>query len=629
MEILGVPLRDFSAALALSIILSSIIFWPALSSFGNAMVGVEDIRLILWIFWHIDGSLADGGNPFHAGEIFHPYGISLSHTPLMPFQSLLYQLAPDSWGAFGKVTALQLLSYALGGAFSFALAYRFTKSFMPSLAGMVIFNFSIFHFEKAIHHLNYSMAFPFLALAFLFYFDFMENPKKRRGALLWFSASLLLLALNEITVAVMAGFIIFLDILARYMERSKKRVFTPGNTLLFASGLISSVFLHELLAALSAPPALIYTAPSAPFLLSCLFALGPGNAVRSESSQGLIRAMLLSSLPILAYIALLALMPSYPFQPEFLFSSLFMYGVPASYLIIPSDFQQISHTGLFQGLAAYSEMGLYLGLPLIAMILLSRFHGKAAPDESRMRDFGILCMLFSFPIIALPLLPQFMSPFLVTPAFPLLSVLRVPSRFMLFSLLFLSLMAAMLIRRLIGAGGMKANTLAALLILILLAERCPASGAFMFDSSVPAFFSGLAHEAGDCALFIYPDISYFPGLNEMYYQTIHGRDMSFGIVSRQPSGGNALYSLYSHPAHSIASINETLAKSAQAERDFGYGYVIVEKMGCLDECLYGTQKPMPENYSAALSNGLSALYGSPVYEDDSIAAYKVSGASCD
>ncbi|MFH0885421.1 MAG: hypothetical protein V1861_06965 [Candidatus Micrarchaeota archaeon] len=622
MKVLDVPLKDLLFAASISAFLTFAIFLPAISDFGNTLIGTEDIRFFLWLFQHYESSIRAGTDVLHAGEIYWPYGVSLARTSPVPLQAAAYLLLPSGWGQFGRITALQLLSFILGGIFSFALAYRFTKSFLPSLAGMVIFNFSVFHFEKAIHHLNYSMSFPFLALLFLFYYDALDNPKKNVRPLAFFSLSLLLLALNELTVAIMAGFIIFLDIFARYLEKSKLRVFTPRNTVLLGMGIISSVFLHELLAILSTEPFIIYILPSAPFLLACLFIIGPVNAQKTETALGLGRSMLLCSLPTLAYIAFISIQPSYPFESEPFFSSLFWYAVPAHYLVLPSDFQAFSHIGIFSGLKAFGEAGIYLGLPLISLILLSIYWGKATENEVRARDFGIFSTLISFPLLVLSAQLLILTPFLVTSAFPLLSVLRVPSRFMLFALLFLAIMSAMAIKRLILSGGMRMNAVVVLLILLLIAERWPATSEFIFDGRVPEFYSALAREQGNSTIFIYPDIRYYSGLNEVYYQTVHGKNMSYGIVSRDPSGGNVLYSLYSHPLESYAQIDETVENSTAIVRKFGFDYIVVEKLGCLKECFYGTFTPPEENYTRNLQEELKKRFGPPIFEDDSILVFR-------
>ncbi len=618
MEVLGVPGRPFLLNAAITLLLTVAIFYPALASFGQVLLGAEDIRLFLWLFWHFSNSLNNGTNPFYAGEIFHPYGISLSMTTLSPLQAIAYWLLPASFGPFGKITLLQALSFVLGGIFAFCLAYRFAKSFLPSFLGSALFNFSVYHSEKALHHLNYSMAFPFLALFFLCYFAAAE---RRKHGILLLSASLLLLALNEMTVAVMAGFVVFLDVFRHYLARSRVKLLTTRNAAILGGAVVLSMAANEALATLAAPQLLLYTLPPLPFLAACLAVLGPANAVAAEKAEGRLRSLVLASLPVAAYTVLLALQPSYAISHDNAISNSLFYAVPVEYLVIPSDFQAVAHAGVFSGLQAGSEAGVYAAAGLLLLVLSLVIPG-ASRDEEYFRNLSLLCLLFSFPIISeggltlLTVLPQ--------PLFPLLGVLRVPVRFMVFSLLFLSLASALLAVRLLSFRHGRA--LVAGLSVLVLAVQWPAMGGFTFDGSVPAFYSGLAGTTGltgmtgmtgmtgiEKKVFLYPDMDYYSLLNEVYYQTVHGNSLSAGIVSRQPLSGNPLYSLYSSP-------NVSRSDALAVAKSLGYDYVVFHKTACSNSsgCFRGIFVQ-----DQALMDALAREKppGAKVYEDDSIVVY--------
>ncbi len=589
-RILGVPLDHFILALAITTIISIVIFLMPISEFGTALLGAEDIHLFLWIFWHFEKSLDSIQSPFFADEIFYPEGVSLTLLPMFPFQSLIYWALPDWIGPFGKLTLLQVLSFILGGIFSFSLVHRFTKSFFPSLAGMIVFNFSVYHFEKAIHHLNYSMAFPFLALFFIYYFDAVEGKKQNHIPL---AISLLLIALNELTVAIMAGFIVFLDIFQRYL--GGERIFTTRNTLIFALSIISSLMAYEFLAWISAPAFLTYTVPSLFFLsASLLLILKKDRLIESERRFGHFRSMAIAAVPVLLYISFLAILPSYAFQPDSILVNTVLFSVPVEYLIIPSGFQSIS--GFFDGLSPMSEGGVYIGVAVLILLVFAK-----TKEERYFRNLSLLAVLFSFPVIRLGESIIFATPFLAEPLFPLLPVLRVPPRFMLFAFLFLSIMAGLVAKRLLSSR----KQLLLLLLLVLIAERWPANGNFIFDASIPGFYSDLADDPPGKTIFLYPNFDYNTLLREQYYQTIHHKRISYGILSRLPVD-SGLVRAYREDLYGLMR---------------SYDYVVVQKLACKGYCFNGELHPIS---IANATHALDEKLGAPIFEDGSIIVYRAS-----
>jgi len=620
MDILGVPADRFALNLGISALVTMAVFYPALSSFGAYLFGTEDISLFMWVFWHFSNSISSGGNPFVANEIFYPYGASLALTTTSPLQALAYHALPSSWGAFGKMTFLQVASFILGGAFSFCLVYRFTKSFLPSMAGSWAFNFSAYHFEKSLHHLNYNMAFPLLALFFIFYFEFMGRDRNSR-TLAFLSASLLLLALGEMTVAIMAGFIVFIDIFWRYLVRSGVKPVTSRNIVLLAAAAMCSLIAHEALAALQAPAAIVYAAPSLFFFAGCLLALGPRNLAESEKSLCYIRSMALCALPLLAYMALLALQPSYQFKPDSLVANAVYNAVPLDYLLVPSRLQAVSGSGLFPALSAYADTGVYIGIVLIILLAISFLDGRASREEEYFRNMSVLCMLFSFPILAIGDASLAVTPFFAGPLFPLLAVLRVPVRFMMFALLFISVTAGLALKRLSErlGGGMGAYALI-MVSLLLLAQQWPAMDKFAFDAPVPGFYKTLAAEPGQKSLFLYPGFDYCGLLREIYCQTIHGKQLSYGLLSRDQSAVNPLLSLYKDAQDGKAG-PENISDFAAGS---GYGYVVLQKKFYVHLCLEGYRKavPLDGGYVRNVTATLEKRFGNRVYDDEWVSVFQ-------
>jgi len=623
LEFLGVPIIHMLPCLLFAALLSSLVLLPALLDFGKVLLGAEDMHFFLWLYWHYENSLKAGSNPFFADEIFYPYGISLVSTTVAPFSAVLYLLMPAALGAFGKITILQWVAFFLSSVFSFCLVYHFTRSVLPSLVGSSLFAFSVYVFAKSLNHLNYLLAFPFLALFFLFYFDALDKPKNRRNVAL-LSLALLLIALNEMTLAVMTCFIVFLDLLLRYAEVNNIQM-TPRRVVFLAMSVILGVVLSIFLSYFSFPVIFTYTLPSLPFLYVCFFEiLGLQNFLDVEKKFGCFQTLLLSAIPTLLYLAIFfafSITSGYPFPQDSALISMLAYAIPIEYTVLPSDYQAISHLGIFQGLPAFSESGVYVGLPLFALLFLSAILiSSSSPEESRFRNMAFLCLLFSFPVIGIGITILATTPFFVAPLFPLLPALRVAARFMIFFLLFASVTVGLLLKRLLPSNAAGALLACALLVL-LLAERWPASDNFLFDGSVPDFYSRLAADPSNATLFIYPDAKYFELSDEVYYQTVHGKRLSIGVVSRFPNGGNPLNDIY---ASVYNYQQEDPGLIADFARSYRYDYLVVEKREYHDNIgyFYGVSRPLRQAYLENVTSAMESRFGAPIYEDDFRLVYR-------
>jgi hypothetical protein len=167
MRFLGAPLDFLAAHSMATMIFVAMIFFPAIAGFGTVAV--------------FGGGMA-------------PLEIPLA-------------------GIVGSITIIQLLSYLLGGIFSFALAYFFSKSFLPSVAASFAYNFSLIHFEGAVTDPGYAMALAFVPLFFLSYFSVSGKSGAEGKAL--FSGSLLVVGLGSVGLAGLCGLFVFLDMLSK------------------------------------------------------------------------------------------------------------------------------------------------------------------------------------------------------------------------------------------------------------------------------------------------------------------------------------------------------------------------------------------------------------------------------
>ncbi|HSB47662.1 MAG TPA: hypothetical protein VLD37_06630 [Candidatus Bilamarchaeum sp.] len=600
-EFLGVPLKDLATCVFLTSVITIAIFLPAIENFGKVLFGQHDMNLFLWVFWHFENSIKNWENPFFAHEIFYPYGISLSQSTTAPFQGVIYALLPDSWGPFGKVTALQVLSFLLGGFFSFILVYRFTQSAIPSLVGSLIFDFSPFHFEKALIAPNYCMAMPFVAMFFVFYYDAAGRTGRNAGTLAALSLSLLLIALNELTVAIMAGFIVFIDIFRRYMAASRRPIVTYQNC---AVALVASIFstgLFVFLIEADSPAMVTYLLPPLVFLSAVAFLiLGAENVVKSEKREGLLKALALCALPAVIYILALAAQPGYKFAEEDWADRLRFYSKPVEYVLFPSNLQEISKTIGMDGLGGLTNAGVYIGPVLLLLLLLSYVLPGAGGEESYFKNMFLVCLFFSFPLLVTRTEILTPTPFLAQPLFPMMGVLREPARFMLFGLLFLAVATGILIKRIAEPGGSIGRLAGLALIALLIAERWPSMGSFQFDATVPEFYKSLAGEPRTSTLLL-ANFNYEDLLRESYYQTVHGKKLSYGLVSRFPSEG---------PLASLGTPEITGGQAMDAGSIVGlaedYDYVVLHK--AKNDSFGGMRQAIEARYPRVYDDAFMSVY---------------------
>jgi hypothetical protein len=612
------------ASLLLAMI-SAAMLYPSLSDFGHRLIGVEDIKFFLWLFWHYEDSIHNGANPIFAGEIFYPDGIWLSRSTFTPMAAALYLIMPQAWGPFGRITIIQLTSLVLGGIFSFAFCYRLMKAesagmekdsgsmnnALPAMLGAIVFVFSTFYLLTIAHYMNYAVAMPFLPLFFIFYLDQKTGDSKAIAPL---AASLLLIALGEPTIVLMLGLIISIDIASAYMKHGGRRI-GPREVIVLALSGVLSLVLSTLLALDQRLIISAYLLPPAFFISCALFlVIGARTAWRAEMEMGRTRALLIASIPACAYIVAIGLLPAYQMQQDPIFLDSFLTKVQLQHLFLPSDMSALGN--LLRTSQPITEgSGTYMGWVTLAMLAVSFLFKGAGTEEVRFRDLMLVSLLLAFPIVVLE--NQFLagSPFFPQTIFPMLSVLRAPSRFILFTMLFAGGCVCLTARRILDSRWRLAYAAISIIAILTLVDAWPDYGAMMFTPSVPSFYDSLS--GNHPPIFLYPDLGYYEALDEVYYQTVHQSPISYGVVSRDPSPDNPLKSIYWG--------NTTEAQMLGFVKENGFGYVVVRKTRCkgASDCFFGRQTPIAN--LSDIESDLGRAFGKPVFEDDAMLAYDAGG----
>jgi len=316
---------------------------------------------------------------------------------------------------------------------------------------------------------------------------------------------------------------------------------------------------------------------------------------------------------------ILSIQPAYDFQLYSSLTTTFLSPVSLEYLLLPSQLQSISSIPFLKDFSLEQASNIYLGPVLILLAAASFVFSKATREEKYFRDMFLLSLIISFPLVTILGYEIFYVPY-VAPAFPLLAVLRVPSRFMLFALLFLSIFLSLFIKRISVShipNVIGCSLLAIAIAALLLATQWPVMDRFIFNQKVPSFYENLSKDGKNKSIFLYPDLNYDTLLKEIYYQTIHGKNISYGIVSRFPSGGNELFSFYAENIYSYQDVG----KASEIIKKFGFDYIVVQKRGGAVRTMLTEPMPLNSSYIDYLNTSFSSEFGAPVFEDDSIIVF--------
>lgn len=107
---------------------------------------------IWWMKYAFQHGIAAGVNPLLA----HPFGLDWSHLPTQPLFTWPLFLLSLVGGEIFAYNFFVVLSYALTGAFAFALCYYLTGHPRGSLLGALIYTFSANHLLQTMSHLSFS-----------------------------------------------------------------------------------------------------------------------------------------------------------------------------------------------------------------------------------------------------------------------------------------------------------------------------------------------------------------------------------------------------------------------------------------------------------------------------------------
>lgn len=462
--------------------------WPlVLDLTGSLPHGSGDVWQNLWTFWWWKRALLDvAQSPYFTGDLFFPQGASLALHTHSPFNQLLTLPVNALLGSVAAYNVATLTGMALSGLGAYLLARELVPPLTPMsraahagggraafLAGLV-FAFFPHRLEQSLEHLNLSSV-QFLPFVCLYAIRVGRGGSLRDGV--WLGVFFALNAMSCLHYAIFLLFILPAVWLAEWLPGGASRSGMPSRGTVLAAAAVACVLLAPFVW-----PVVMEILSGAPF-------------VKPPVDKGL----------------------------------------DLAFLWLPSDHHPVLGSltqAIYAGHRAYASAGFlgYLGLSVVGLSLLSR---EAVRRERQLATLWILGLVFL--TFALGARPRFLGqelgvtfPHAFFGAIPVLQVLRVANRFVVVTMLALSVLAAAGLSRLEARGGWVAPATYALVLFEFLWLPFPVQ-----KVSFPEGLDVLGRQTTGAVL----DIPFCGGSNcqrNMAYQTVHGRPIAGGYASVTP-----------------------------------------------------------------------------------------------
>jgi hypothetical protein len=185
-------------------LLAVLLTWPLAAHVGTSLPGtaLDDNAQFLWNFWWVRQALADpAASVFATKAMFFPGGVDL----VLHTHSLLNSMAGATiFGRLPLAMALNLtvlVACALNGFTTYLLAFRLTKSWLPSFTAGLFFAASPLFTVHLFGHFNYYTAWPLVAFVALWLYA-LERATWQASALA--GVSLAVVAYTDYTYFVYA-----------------------------------------------------------------------------------------------------------------------------------------------------------------------------------------------------------------------------------------------------------------------------------------------------------------------------------------------------------------------------------------------------------------------------------------
>jgi len=561
------PLSRYSHVIALTgyVLLTILMTYPLGLRLSSHLAGSgDDMWLFQWNNWWLRKVLSEGLDPYFTAYLFHPHGVSLVYHNFSWLNTGIWLALEPFVGSVAAYNVTFLLTFIIGGYATYALISYLTKSRTAAFVAGLVFAFSPYHLSQFNHPNLISVQWLPLCMLFL-----IRTVRKGR----WRDVLLCILFL-VLTALSRWQLLIFAAILmALYL----------GYSLLFERGRWTRRTV--LLVAIIGLGTATCISPLAYPLVAGLTNAGTVDEIFTQQQDW-------AQTDLLAYIV--------PNQ----FHPLFGQWVAPIY----------DHFRKNRGNVAF------LGY---SVLLLSGYGALRARREGRYWLLAAVClmMLALGPVLRLNgrLYPGIPMPYRLVGWIPLVKALRNSDRFNVVLSLPLAVLAGYGIAHLLAS--LKRRFSARRSDLAIVATGVALAGLVLFEylsiplpTTVPLdspFYHELAHEAGEFAIL---EVPMGRGYSKayMFLQTLHGKRLVEGHVSRTPSG--AYDYIINHPFLESLSAQGDLDRSrCDLSRQLGslaadnIRYIVIHKAD------------VPQDRLAAWRDYLTI---NPRYEDDGLLVYR-------
>ena len=355
-------------------------------------------------------AISHGLNPFWTSYLWEPLGANLLWTTSIPLPSLLAEPITQLFGVVASYNILILLSPVAAAMCAFLLFRQFAGT-VPSVLGSYVFGFSSYEISQMTGHLNLTLVFVVPLLAWVWVKAF---KKGHPGWVSVAAAGVMFIALFGISLELFATTIIFGTLAALLAW-------------IVAVGSRSAILRASALVALGLAIACILLTPWIYELLTHIHNIPPG-------------------------------------APIFYSTDVLNWFVPTPITFLGgSAFQTVaSHFG-----GNYSEEGGYIGLPLLAILVIVTVQRWKISSVVRFCSLftGMTLLASLGPILHVDGITIMTMPWAFVYNLPLIKD-ALPARFMMYSFLGIGLLLAVWLEHARGSLGMWLLGLAALLALV-------------------------------------------------------------------------------------------------------------------------------------------------------------------
>ena len=217
---------SFVIVFGLYLFLAAILILPQVGDrFSTELIGVPGDQLeFFWNAWWIDQSLFSLSNPYFTDRLFAPYGSPLVWHSVVPLQSSLNAGLTKLFGPIPAYQLTVLLAFPLAGAGSWALCRFITRDNIASLVGGLVFMLSPFIASKTMGHLNLLYC-GFLPIFYLNLLRALEadNPTALRKSAWLLGFSSLAIILSSLACAFFAANLSFFTFLWWWWKKTPFR----------------------------------------------------------------------------------------------------------------------------------------------------------------------------------------------------------------------------------------------------------------------------------------------------------------------------------------------------------------------------------------------------------------------